>query len=144
MLSSSFIEFCFVQLYPLTQNSFVFCFSGLPYYWNVETDMVSWLSPNDPTAVITKASKKQRGKESKGDVSLTTGLCIADPAICKWALMKFNIFFATIMNASQFLITSHQGNVNTSGILTYCKAYRITTLSYTIKVCSSNIKVTSC
>ncbi|XP_053480315.1 polyglutamine-binding protein 1 [Ictalurus furcatus] len=33
---------------------------GLPYYWNVETDMVSWLSPNDPTAVITKASKKQR------------------------------------------------------------------------------------
>lgn len=33
---------------------------GLPYYWNVETDLVSWLSPNDPTAVITKAAKKTR------------------------------------------------------------------------------------
>lgn len=35
--------------------------SGLPYYWNVETDMVAWLSPNDPTAVITKPAKKIRG-----------------------------------------------------------------------------------
>ncbi|XP_022526361.1 polyglutamine-binding protein 1 [Astyanax mexicanus] len=33
---------------------------GLPYYWNVETDLVSWLSPNDPAALITKAAKKQR------------------------------------------------------------------------------------
>ncbi|MBN3312501.1 PQBP1 protein, partial [Atractosteus spatula] len=31
---------------------------GLPYYWNVETDLVSWLSPNDPSAVISKAAKK--------------------------------------------------------------------------------------
>uniref|UniRef100_A0A8B9HCP4 Polyglutamine-binding protein 1 n=1 Tax=Astyanax mexicanus TaxID=7994 RepID=A0A8B9HCP4_ASTMX len=37
---------------------------GLPYYWNVETDLVSWLSPNDPAALITKAAKKQRGKEN--------------------------------------------------------------------------------
>ena len=36
--------------------------SGLPYYWNVETDLVAWLSPNDPTTVITKAAKKLRGK----------------------------------------------------------------------------------
>lgn len=35
--------------------------SGLPYYWNVETDMVAWLSPNDPSAVITKPAKKIRG-----------------------------------------------------------------------------------
>ncbi|XP_052418508.1 polyglutamine-binding protein 1 [Carassius gibelio] len=35
---------------------------GLPYYWNVETDLVSWLSPNEPTAVITKAAKKQKGE----------------------------------------------------------------------------------
>nr|CAD10080.1 novel protein similar to human polyglutamine binding protein 1 (PQBP1) [Danio rerio] len=34
---------------------------GLPYYWNVETDLVSWLSPNDPAAVITKAAKKPKG-----------------------------------------------------------------------------------
>ncbi|KAJ0064866.1 hypothetical protein NL108_017025 [Boleophthalmus pectinirostris] len=33
---------------------------GLPYYWNVETDMVAWLSPNDPTAVITKPAKKTK------------------------------------------------------------------------------------
>uniref|UniRef100_A0A3Q0RW64 Polyglutamine-binding protein 1 n=1 Tax=Amphilophus citrinellus TaxID=61819 RepID=A0A3Q0RW64_AMPCI len=34
---------------------------GLPYYWNVETEMVAWLSPNDPSAVITKPAKKIRG-----------------------------------------------------------------------------------
>ncbi|XP_040008135.1 polyglutamine-binding protein 1 [Xiphias gladius] len=33
---------------------------GLPYYWNVETDLVAWLSPNDPSAVLTKAAKKLR------------------------------------------------------------------------------------
>uniref|UniRef100_UPI00358ED18D polyglutamine-binding protein 1 n=1 Tax=Myxine glutinosa TaxID=7769 RepID=UPI00358ED18D len=32
--------------------------SRLPYYWNAETDMVSWLSPLDVLAVITKAAKK--------------------------------------------------------------------------------------
>ncbi|XP_062975537.1 polyglutamine-binding protein 1 [Elgaria multicarinata webbii] len=31
---------------------------GLPYYWNMETDLVSWLSPNDPSSVVTKAAKK--------------------------------------------------------------------------------------
>ncbi|XP_048343860.1 polyglutamine-binding protein 1 isoform X1 [Sphaerodactylus townsendi] len=31
---------------------------GFPYYWNIETDLVSWLSPNDPNSVITKAVKK--------------------------------------------------------------------------------------
>ncbi|XP_030640693.1 polyglutamine-binding protein 1 [Chanos chanos] len=43
---------------------------GLPYYWNVETDLVSWLSPNEPGAVITKAAKKQRGEtgDDRGDV----------------------------------------------------------------------------
>ncbi|KAG7270557.1 hypothetical protein CRUP_025159 [Coryphaenoides rupestris] len=42
---------------------------GLPYYWNVETDMVAWLSPNDPTTVITKSAKKLRvdvGAEDRG------------------------------------------------------------------------------
>ncbi|XP_068195876.1 polyglutamine-binding protein 1 [Antennarius striatus] len=33
---------------------------GLPYYWNVESDLVTWLSPNDPGAVITKPAKKIR------------------------------------------------------------------------------------
>ncbi|XP_038603985.1 polyglutamine-binding protein 1 isoform X2 [Tachyglossus aculeatus] len=31
---------------------------GLPYYWNVETDLVSWLSPHDPNSIVTKAAKK--------------------------------------------------------------------------------------
>ncbi|KAL7988192.1 hypothetical protein Chor_007111 [Crotalus horridus] len=30
----------------------------LPYYWNIESDLVSWLSPNDPNSVMTKAAKK--------------------------------------------------------------------------------------
>uniref|UniRef100_A0A4X2LVH8 Polyglutamine-binding protein 1 n=1 Tax=Vombatus ursinus TaxID=29139 RepID=A0A4X2LVH8_VOMUR len=33
---------------------------GLPYYWNVETDLVSWLNPHDPSSVITKAAKEWR------------------------------------------------------------------------------------
>ncbi|XP_027703848.1 polyglutamine-binding protein 1-like [Vombatus ursinus] len=33
---------------------------ALPYYWNVETDLVSWLNPHDPSSVITKATKKLR------------------------------------------------------------------------------------
>ncbi|XP_073496524.1 polyglutamine-binding protein 1 isoform X1 [Phyllobates terribilis] len=33
---------------------------GLPYYWNVETDMVSWLSPHDPNAILTKCPSKQK------------------------------------------------------------------------------------
>ncbi|XP_039631537.1 polyglutamine-binding protein 1 [Polypterus senegalus] len=31
---------------------------GLPYYWNVENDLVSWLPPTDPNAVISKPAKK--------------------------------------------------------------------------------------
>ncbi|XP_071657407.1 polyglutamine-binding protein 1 [Patagioenas fasciata] len=37
---------------------------GLPYYWNVETDLVSWLSPNDPNSVITKAAKRLKGTQA--------------------------------------------------------------------------------
>uniref|UniRef100_A0A668AD53 Polyglutamine-binding protein 1 n=1 Tax=Myripristis murdjan TaxID=586833 RepID=A0A668AD53_9TELE len=42
---------------------------GLPYYWNVETDLVAWLSPNDPTSVITKPAKKLRaeGGDDRGE-----------------------------------------------------------------------------
>ncbi|XP_029291541.1 polyglutamine-binding protein 1 isoform X2 [Cottoperca gobio] len=35
---------------------------GLPYYWNVESDLVAWLSPNDPTTVVTKSAKKMRAE----------------------------------------------------------------------------------
>ncbi|XP_023143710.2 polyglutamine-binding protein 1 [Amphiprion ocellaris] len=35
---------------------------GLPYYWNIETDLVAWLSPNDPSAVVTKPAKKIRAE----------------------------------------------------------------------------------
>ncbi|NXO05076.1 PQBP1 protein, partial [Rhinopomastus cyanomelas] len=34
---------------------------GLPYYWNVETDLVSWLPPTDPNSVVTKAAKRSKG-----------------------------------------------------------------------------------
>jgi len=52
-----FLTIAYTQL-----SSTFLVFSGLPYYWNVETDLVSWLSPNDPSAVITKGVKKQKGK----------------------------------------------------------------------------------
>ncbi|XP_048475851.1 polyglutamine-binding protein 1 [Rhincodon typus] len=32
--------------------------SGLPYYWNIESDLVSWLPPTDAAAIITKPAKK--------------------------------------------------------------------------------------
>ncbi|XP_062397787.1 polyglutamine-binding protein 1 [Sardina pilchardus] len=41
---------------------------GLPYYWNVETELVSWLSPNEPGALMTKAVKKQRVDVGDGKV----------------------------------------------------------------------------
>ncbi|KAM4021049.1 polyglutamine-binding protein 1 [Anomaloglossus baeobatrachus] len=37
----------------------------LPYYWNVETDLVSWLSPHDPSAIITKCPPKQKDVEER-------------------------------------------------------------------------------
>lgn len=58
-----------IKPWALFSNStIVFVFlpthSGLPYYWNVETDLVAWLSPNDPSAVVTKPAKKIRGVAS--------------------------------------------------------------------------------
>ncbi|CAN2389204.1 Polyglutamine binding protein 1 [Pristimantis euphronides] len=38
---------------------------GLPYYWNMETDMVSWLSPHDPSAIITKCSSKLKERPER-------------------------------------------------------------------------------
>ncbi|XP_022363566.1 polyglutamine-binding protein 1 isoform X4 [Enhydra lutris kenyoni] len=37
---------------------------GLPYYWNVDTDLVSWLSPHDPNSVVTKSAKKLRASNA--------------------------------------------------------------------------------
>uniref|UniRef100_A0A8C7EHQ0 Polyglutamine-binding protein 1 n=1 Tax=Nothoprocta perdicaria TaxID=30464 RepID=A0A8C7EHQ0_NOTPE len=34
---------------------------GLPYYWNAESDLVSWLPPSDPGAVVTRAAKGGAG-----------------------------------------------------------------------------------
>lgn len=39
--------------------------SCLPYYWNIESDLVSWLSPNDPNSVMTKAAKKLKNNLGK-------------------------------------------------------------------------------
>ncbi|XP_071981169.1 polyglutamine-binding protein 1 [Engystomops pustulosus] len=38
---------------------------GLPYYWNVETELVSWLSPHDPSAVIVKSMSKPKDSEER-------------------------------------------------------------------------------
>nr|BAB16705.1 PQBP-1a [Homo sapiens]BAB16706.1 PQBP-1a [Homo sapiens] len=37
---------------------------GLPYYWNADTDLVSWLSPHDPNSVVTKSAKKLRSSNA--------------------------------------------------------------------------------
>ncbi|XP_057351744.1 polyglutamine-binding protein 1 isoform X2 [Manis pentadactyla] len=37
---------------------------GLPYYWNVDTDLVSWLSPHDSNSVVTKSAKKLRSNNT--------------------------------------------------------------------------------
>ncbi|XP_077185628.1 polyglutamine-binding protein 1 isoform X2 [Paroedura picta] len=42
---------------------------GFPYYWNLDTDLVSWLSPNDPNSVITKAAKKLKSNFDAEDKS---------------------------------------------------------------------------
>ncbi|NXF14297.1 PQBP1 protein, partial [Smithornis capensis] len=51
--------------------------SGLPYYWNVETDLVSWLSPNDPNSVITKPAKRLKG--GPGESPKTPGRGVGTP-----------------------------------------------------------------
>ena len=37
------------------------CCSGRYYYWNTETDEVSWLSPDHPRAVITLSADRLKG-----------------------------------------------------------------------------------
>ncbi|XP_053436766.1 polyglutamine-binding protein 1 isoform X2 [Nycticebus coucang] len=37
---------------------------GLPYYWNIDTDLVSWLSPHDPNSIVTKSAKKLRSSNA--------------------------------------------------------------------------------
>ncbi|KAM8793671.1 polyglutamine-binding protein 1 [Eudromia elegans] len=39
---------------------------GLPYYWNAENDLVSWLPPGDPGAVVTRAAKRHKGPGAGG------------------------------------------------------------------------------
>lgn len=64
------LEFKFpVAIYQASFTFILFICSGLPYYWNVETDLVAWLSPNDPSAVVTKAAKKTRGIKKDSIVS---------------------------------------------------------------------------
>ncbi|XP_069785151.1 polyglutamine-binding protein 1 [Narcine bancroftii] len=37
--------------------------SGLPYYWDMETDLVSWLPPTDPAAIIAKPARRLKEQE---------------------------------------------------------------------------------
>ena len=37
------------------------CYSGRYYYWNTETDEVSWLSPHHPRAVVTLSAERLEG-----------------------------------------------------------------------------------
>ncbi|XP_004587972.1 polyglutamine-binding protein 1 isoform X2 [Ochotona princeps] len=43
---------------------------GLPYYWNVDTDLVSWLSPHDPNSIVTKSAKKLRSSNTDTEEKL--------------------------------------------------------------------------
>ncbi|XP_017526951.1 polyglutamine-binding protein 1 isoform X1 [Manis javanica] len=43
---------------------------GLPYYWNVDTDLVSWLSPHDSNSVVTKSAKKLRSNNADAEEKL--------------------------------------------------------------------------
>ncbi|XP_067408483.1 polyglutamine-binding protein 1 isoform X2 [Emydura macquarii macquarii] len=47
---------------------------GLPYYWNMENDLVSWLSPNDPSSIITKAARKLKNSLGNGQGVGSRGL----------------------------------------------------------------------
>ncbi|KAL1763789.1 Polyglutamine-binding 1 [Sigmodon hispidus] len=42
----------------------------LPYYWNVETDLVSWLSPHDSNSVVSKSAKKLRNTNADAEDKL--------------------------------------------------------------------------
>ncbi|XP_016073930.1 PREDICTED: polyglutamine-binding protein 1 isoform X2 [Miniopterus natalensis] len=43
---------------------------GLPYYWNVDTDLVSWLSPHDSNSIVTKSAKKLRSSNADAEEKL--------------------------------------------------------------------------
>ncbi|KAL1765401.1 polyglutamine-binding protein 1 isoform X1, partial [Sigmodon hispidus] len=43
---------------------------GLPYYWNVETDLVSWLSPLNSNFVVSKSAKKRRNTNADAEDKL--------------------------------------------------------------------------
>ncbi|CAM9640930.1 unnamed protein product, partial [Rangifer tarandus platyrhynchus] len=46
---------------------------GLLYYWNVDTDLVSWLSPHDPNSVVTRSAKKLRSSNADAEEKLDRG-----------------------------------------------------------------------
>lgn len=59
--------------------------SGLPYYWNVDTDLVSWLSPHDPNSVVTKSAKKLRSSNAGelADTRVPQGLLVDQGGVDK-------------------------------------------------------------
>lgn len=98
--SSAIVSLPLISMQQLSWNSansitlllFRNC-SGLPYYWNVETDMVAWLSPNDPTAVITKSAKKARGRESSAlighlVVDVAVSFALLSALSCSWGARR--------------------------------------------------------
>jgi len=48
-----------IKLYCL--YGMLLCYSGRYYYWNTETDEVSWLSPDHPRAVVTLPADRLKG-----------------------------------------------------------------------------------
>ena len=60
--------------------------SGLPYYWNVETDLVSWLSPHDSNSIVTKSVKKPRSSNAgeEGRSKGATRACNSQKGERKW------------------------------------------------------------
>jgi len=51
------------------------CFRGRYYYWNTETDEVSWLSPQHPRAVVTLSAERLEGLWSHCIVQLHVVTC---------------------------------------------------------------------
>ena len=72
------------------------CCSGRYYYWNTETDEVSWLSPQHPRAVITLPAERLKGfaSVSFADEYFVCSLSTCELSVedCKQVVNKMQIW----------------------------------------------------
>ena len=67
-----------------------YCYSGRYYYWNTETDEVSWLSPQHPRAVVTLSAERLKGFASSL-INALSHVCLYIHDV-KWRLKILNEF----------------------------------------------------